>query len=103
MSTQEFVKPPPQVMGVTGIEAKPLVMNEPEGDINWGRATAFPPFQMFAAEQMRNTSGKDSLHHAGDFVREQGGSQALLDAYVAWHAAKGYWPGESPFGGLKES
>ena len=56
---------------------------------------------MFAAERMRNTSGKDSMDHALDYVRGMGAAPDLLQAYEAWHADKGCWPGETALGERK--
>ena len=99
MSTE---KPPTQYAGVVGIEPKPIVLTpEPTQHVNWGAVASLPPFQMFAAERMRNTSGKDSELHAQDFIRSKGHEQDLFDEYAAWHTAKGYWPGETPMGVAK--
>lgn len=95
-------KPPTQVAGVVGIAPTPITMNEPQAKaIHWPAIAALPPFQMFAAERMRNTSGKDSELHAQDFIRSKGHEQDLFDEYAAWHTAKGYWPGETPMGVAK--
>ena len=94
-------KPPTQIAGVVGIEPERIVMNEaPTTTLPWTHIASLPPFQMFAAERMRNTSGKDSELHAQDFIRSKGHEQDLFDEYAAWHAAKGYWPGETPMGGV---
>ena len=99
MSTE---KPPTQYAGVVGIEPKPIALTpEPTQHINWGVVTSLPPFQMYAAEAMRNVSGKDSLLHAMDFVESKGGGQDVFDGYAAWHTAKGYWPNETPMGEVK--
>lgn len=92
-------KPPTQIAGVVGIEPERIVMNEaPTTTLPWTYIAGLPTFQMFAAERMRNTSGKDSQDHAADFIRAKGAGQDLFDDYAAWHKAKGYWPGESPTG-----
>ena len=98
MSTE---KPPTQYAGVVGIEPKPIVLTPDRPVIDWHAVAALPPFQMFAAERMRNTSGKDSELHAQDFIRSKGHEQDLFDEYAAWHTAKGYWPGETPMGVAK--
>ena len=97
-------KPPTQYAGVVGIEPKPIVLTpEPTQHVNWGAVASLPPFQMFAAERMRNTSGKDSHEHAWDYVRAAGESNdELLTRYIDWHTAKGYWPNETPYGGVKQ-
>lgn len=104
-TTAPATKPPAQVAGVVGIAATPITMNEPAPElaraIDWPKVAGLPPFQMFAAERMRNTTGKDSFDHALEFVRARGAGQDVLDEYEAWHAAKGYWPSETPYGEAK--
>ena len=96
-------KPPTQYAGVVGIEPKPIVLTpEPTQHVNWGAVASLPPFQMFAAERMRNTSGKDSMEHALDYVRGMGAAPDVLQAYEAWHDKKGYWPNETPYGEVKQ-
>ena len=94
-------KPPTQYAGVVGIEPKPIELTPARPVIDWHAVAALPPFQMFAAERMRNTSGKDSMDHALDYVRGMGAAPDLLQAYEAWHTAKGYWPNETPLGDAK--
>lgn len=97
-----MTKPPTQTASVSGIAPKPVTMHEPESTaVDWRVVTALPPFQMFAAERMRNTTGKDSEEHARDYVRAQGGGSDVFHAYCQWHQAKGYWPNETPFGEAK--
>ena len=91
-------KPPTQYAGVVGIEPKPIELTPARPVIDWRAVAALPPFQMFAAERMRNTSGKDSMDHALDYVRGMGAAPGVLQAYEAWHDKKGYWPNETPFG-----
>lgn len=92
-------KPPTQVAGVAGIAPEPVTMNEiPASAIDWKAVASLPPFQMFAGERSRNTSGKDSMEHALDFVKAQGSGADVLQAYEEWHAAKGYWPNEDAYG-----
>ena len=95
-------KPPTQYAGVVGIEPKPIVLTPDRPVIDWHAVAALPPFQMFAAERMRNTSGKDSMDHALDYVRGMGAAPDLLQAYEAWHDKKGYWPNETPYGEVKQ-
>ena len=94
-------KPPTQYAGVVGIEPKPIELTPARPVIDWPAIAALPPFQMFAAERMRNTSGKDSMDHALDYVRGMGAAPDLLQAYEAWHADKGCWPGETALGERK--
>lgn len=93
-----MTKPPTQIAGVVGISATPITMNEA---FPWTLIAGLPPFQMFAAERMRNTSGKDSMGRALEYVRALGGGSDVLQAYEEWHAAKGYWPNEDPFGRVR--
>ena len=95
-------KPPTQIAGVVGIEPERIVMNEaPTTTLPWPFIASLPPFQMFAAERVRNTSGRDSQDHAKDVIRAKGAGQDLYDDYATWHAAKGYWPNETPTGEVK--
>ena len=98
------VKPPPQVLGVSGIAEQPIVIHDPK--INWAMVAALPPFQMFIAERDGpNQTGKNSQEWAtGAAMRLAAsvGDEALFGEYAAWHEAKGYWPGETPLGQVKE-
>lgn len=99
-------KPPTQVTGVSGIAPEPIredPVQTPTTNINWSAVVSLPPFQMFAAEKMRNTSGKDSQEHAADYVRQQGAGPDVLQAYSEWHTAKGYWKNETPLGEMKSA
>ena len=97
------VKPPPQVLGVSGIAEQPIVIHDPK--INWALVAALPPFQMFLAERDGpNQTGKNSQEWATGVAMRLAasvGDQALFDEYAAWHEAKGYWPGETPMGQAK--
>ncbi|KZK32005.1 hypothetical protein A4F85_04620 [Delftia sp. GW456-R20] len=93
-------KPPTQVASVQGIASVPITMNEPPA-FDWGRLVQLPPFQMFAEETERPDRTRPDYSaegHAGKFVRARGAGQDLFDQYAAWHAAKGYWPNETPMG-----
>ena len=96
------VKPPPQVLGVSGIAEQPIVIHDAK--INWALVAALPPFQMFLAERDGpNQTGKNSQEWAtGVSMRLAAsmGDDALFGEYAAWHKAKGYWPGETPLGGV---
>ena len=98
------VKPPPQVLGVAGIAEQPIVIHDAQ--INWAVVAALPPFQMFLAERDGpNQAGKNSQEWATEVAMRLAasvGDEALFDAYAAWHEAKGYWPGETPMGQVKE-
>lgn len=92
-------KPEPIRVGVEGIAPKPVDLTPAR--IDWPRLFSLPPFQMFAAERMRNTSRHDAEQHAKNFLHSRGLGQDVLDEYMLWHAGKGYWPNETPFGALK--
>jgi hypothetical protein len=64
---------------------------------------ALPPFQMFAAERMRNTSGKDSQEHAFDYVRAQGGGADVFHAYSPGPADQGNWKNDTPMGEVRQA
>ena len=97
------VKPPPQVLGVSGIKETPIVIHDAK--INWALVAALPPFQMFLAERDGpNQTGKNSQEWATQVAMRLAAAvndQALFDEYAAWHEAKGYWPNETPMGVAK--
>lgn len=93
-------KPPTQIAGVQGIAAIPIGLTPNRPRIDWAHLFGLPPFQMFAAEQMKNASGADSMEHAIAYVRANGGGSEIVMAYAEWHGAKGFWKGETPFGEL---
>lgn len=100
-------KPPTQYAGVVGIEPKPIVLTpEPTQHVNWSAVAALPPFQMFLAERDGpNQTGQNSQQWATGVAMRLAAAvndQALFDEYAAWHAAKGYWPNETPLGQVKE-
>lgn len=98
------VKPPPQVLGVSGIAEQPIIIHDAK--INWALVAALPPFQMFLAERDGpNQTGKNSQEWATGVAMRLAATTsdtALFDAYCAWHEAKGYWPNETPLGQVKE-
>ena len=98
------VKPPPQVLGVSGIAEQPIVIHDAK--INWALVASLPPFQMFLAERDGpNQTGKNSQEWATGVALKLAAAvndQALFDEYAAWHERKGYWPGETPLGAVKE-
>ena len=93
-------KPPPQILGVSGIAETPIVLDQPK--LNWAMVAALPPFQMFLAERDGpNQTGQNSQQWATGVAMRLAAAvndQALFDEYAAWHAAKGYWPNETPMG-----
>ena len=96
-------KPPPQVLGVSGIKETPIIIHDAK--INWAMVAALPPFQMFLAERDGpNQTGKNSQEWGtGVALRLAAsvGDEALFWEYAAWHEAKGYWPNETPMGVAK--
>ena len=98
------VKPPPQVLGVSGIAEQPIVIHDAK--INWALVAALPPFQMFLAERDGpNQTGQNSQQWATGVAMRLAAAvndQALFGEYAEWHAAKGYWPNETPLGQVKE-
>lgn len=102
-TTAEAPKPPPQVLGVGGMAAPEIVIHSPK--VNWALVAGLPPFQMYLAEcDGPNQTGENShawATAAAMRLAGAGGDEALIEAYSVWHAAKGYWPGETPFGAVK--
>ncbi len=93
-------KPPTQVAGVQGIAAIPVVLTpEPPSRINWTVVFGLPPFQMFAVESAGMAPG-DVMAWIKPWAHQHD-ERELYDKYCKWHAAKGYWPDETPLGDLK--
>lgn len=92
-------KPPTQVAGVEGIAPKPIELTPSRPNIDWAHLFSLPPFQMYAVEKA-GKSPADVVAWLPQWASEQSSEQALYDNYCQWHAAKGYWPNESPAGGL---
>src|SRR5690606_2451581 len=89
-----------------GIEAKPITMNEPEPVpvVDWRKMASLPPFQMFVHEKRPCPPEADSERWTYEFAQryiDELGAVALLEKYIEWHHAKGYWPDETPFGELR--
>lgn len=99
-------KPPPIIIGVEGIAPKPIELTPAiVPGINWRMVGALPPFQMFVHELAPCPPGRDSQEWAIDYALRfagQRGDDVLMGEYSAWHAAKGYWPNETPLGVLKD-
>ena len=97
-------KPPAQVLGVSGIEATPIIIHDAK--INWAKVAALPPFQLFLTEHDGpNQTGKNAQEWATQVAMHLAATtsdMALFEAYCAWHQAKGYWPNETPLGQVKE-
>ncbi len=78
------MKPPTQGVIVDGIAPKPITMDPKADAIDWLRLGGLPPFEMFIAEKYQGQMPDPS--------------RDLYDDYCQWHAAKGYWPNETPMG-----
>lgn len=89
-------KPPTQVAGVQGIAAIPVVLTPERSRIDWLHLFGLPPFQMFAVERA-GKSPAEVMVWMKDWARGHD-EHELYDQYCKWHAAKGYWPNESPLG-----
>jgi len=98
---EDAIKPPPIRVAVAGIEPAPIALTPARRD--WERLANLPPFQMWAAERLRSEhpGGRDSAEHARDVVRRLGAGDDVYAEYAEWHAAKGYWPDETPMGEAK--
>ena len=96
---------PPIRVGVAGFGAFIAKISTPEKPvrhINWEFITALPPFQMYMVERF-GRSGSDKHEWAIERAAlevARVGDKTLLDHYVAWHKAKGYWPNEDAYGQL---
>ena len=84
-------KPPPIRVGVEGFEGT-LFSDRPPAQavppINPLQLAGLPAFEMFAAE--RRVAPKDAVFDL-----------QLVGDYARWHAEKGQWPLETPWGELK--
>lgn len=90
MAEQDVLSKPPAIrVGVQGFSAFTTERTQAAKAIDWERLVGLPPFAMFIAER-----------HAGKFP---GLSMGLYAEYCDWHAAKGYWPNETPMGELKSN
>lgn len=81
------MNPAAQIVGVRGIDATKFseenVIPKRLRDLLVG----LPPFQMFASMKRQPPAV---------LVLQD----AAVNEYFRWHQAKGYWPGETPFGEL---
>ena len=92
-------KPKPIRVGVEGIAPKPVELTPSRPLIDWPRLFGLPPFQMFAIERARKAPD-DVMAWVLDWAVSHD-EHALFDDYCDWHAAKGYWPNETPLGEIK--
>lgn len=90
-------KPPPIMVGVQGFDG----MKRPADAVDWIALCRNPVFQMFIEEREPNGLQIQSDRYAAE--RAQAaigaiGADAFQAEYEAWHAAKGCWPHETPYG-----
>lgn len=91
-------KPATQTLSVAGMKPNPV--NTPD-HINIWPIAGHPPFQMFLHEKLGPPSDAeiDDCQRAFDLLMSNPSDRdSLLQEYEAWHAAKGYWPNETPLG-----
>lgn len=99
MTTQ---KPPPITIGVNGFNAfvaEPTPQPDPSKAIDWAYLFTLPPFEMYLSEQTGNMN-KDAWQAWLATQLGKLGDEAVYQVYADWHAAKGYWAGETPMGEL---
>lgn len=107
MTTQKE-KPPAQVAGVQGFNAFTTPADEvpqPQNQlppIDWQRLAGLPPFQMFVAEHYPEMVSlfDGTVNVTANWVKQMitEKDSDLYQRYCDWHAAKGYWKGETPMG-----
>lgn len=90
-------KPEPQVLSISGIQPKPV--HTPDKQHDWAAIASLPPFQMFMNERYPDPNRADSYLWAISCLELQADDE-LLQEYCEWHKAKGYWPNETPTGGI---
>ncbi len=94
-------KPQTQSLAPGGIAAFGAMGTEHAPAIDLAALCRLPPYQMYVAEREPNHAGADAERYALDrtaHAQARGELHWWLDRYVAWHAEKGCWWGESPFG-----
>ena len=95
-------KPEPQQLNVSGIEATPITMNEPQPESYAAllyKLSNHPPFQMFIHERHKQQGIEDSQSFAFEMATKDAqtqGAEKLVEDYKHWHSQKGYWPNENP-------
>ncbi len=95
MTTQKE-KPPTQTAGVQGFNAFTTPADEAkQPKVDWHKLSGLPPFAMFAQE-VYGVSSNNLMPWASELIRNTQGS--IYQEYCDWHAAKGYWKGETPMG-----
>ncbi|HEL5400141.1 TPA: hypothetical protein UOJ25_000216 [Stenotrophomonas maltophilia] len=94
-------KPPTQSLAPGGISAFGAMGAEFASALDLAAVCRLPPYQMYVAEREPNHTGADAERYAMErtaHAQGRGELQRWLDCYVAWHAEKGCWRSESPFG-----
>lgn len=95
-------KPPAQVMAPAGIDGfKPMGGS---GAIDVERLARHPPYQSYVVSREPNLIGATGDAYALQRTMaaiDRGELEAWLSKYEQWHAERGYWVGEDPWGGAK--
>ena len=94
MKTDMAAKPPAQTLGVIGIES----LRVTDTTIDYAKLVTLPPFQMFMVEQRLVSpefAGEPEYYQQAFTATRM---EELYQEYAHWHAAKGYWPNETPMG-----
>lgn len=98
MTTQKE-KPPAQVAGVQGFNAFTTPADEqkskPMPQVDWAKLAGLPPFAMFAQE-VYGVSSNNLMPWVSELIKNT--QDGVYQQYCDWHAAKGYWKGETPMG-----
>lgn len=109
---EEQQRPPPIIVGVSGIEARSDMVEapEPQSAVDWFRLFRLPSFEMFLDECVIRSAGMDDLNikqeYTNQFMRAlkdmslEPQRMELFEQYQAWHTVKGYWSNEDCFGNL---
>ncbi|ULJ66675.1 hypothetical protein [Wielerella bovis] len=96
----EPLKPPPIVIGVSGIDDSKMRGGNADEQlkVDWQKVFAYPPFQMFVRE--RGGKGDDAMLMVETWLYGRVPDEVWAD-YSAWFERKGYWAAENPDGSLK--
>ena len=100
----ESGKPPPTVLGVSGINDTTFGgAGAPSPE--WVFLVNHPPFQMYVAAQIGTEGEPDAVLRCIGYVQlhmEKDDLTGLLDRYSGWFHTRGSWPHETPMGELKD-
>lgn len=99
--TNQKEKPPAQVAGVQGFNAFTTPADEmkpkPTPQVDWAKLAGLPPFAMFAQE-VYGVSSNNLTPWVSELIKNT--QDGIYQQYCDWHAAKGYWKGETPMGDM---